>query len=253
MLSELEIFADARDNKLEAITELEIEDHMQPNLFDEVVVITSNDGNQDLLSLIKPSKGPLTNWYTEEERAAEKTLPEPSLESRPDAKSCLDLMPSPVLSLNLTLSLKSSQNPVPSLLEQIIECLKKFADCFMWKASDITGIDPAITVHKILVYPEAKPVKQKLRRLKTELSLKIKEEVAKQLENKFMEPIAYPTWLANIVPVPKKDGKVRMCVDYRDLNKACPKDDFPLPHIDLLVDRMAGHDGPNGWTKRWLA
>ena len=48
--------------------------------------------------------------------------------------------------------------------------------------------------------------------------------------------------IANIVPVPKKDGKVRMCVDYRDLNKACPKDDFPLPHIDLLVDRMAGHE-----------
>ncbi|KDP38309.1 hypothetical protein JCGZ_05195 [Jatropha curcas] len=60
---------------------------MQPSLFDEVAVITSNDGNQDLLSLIKPSKGPLTNWYTEEERAADKTLPEPNLDSRPDVKS----------------------------------------------------------------------------------------------------------------------------------------------------------------------
>ena len=46
----------------------------------------------------------------------------------------------------------------------------------------------------------------------------------------------YPQWIANIVPVPKKDRKVRMCVDYRDLNKASPKDDFPLPHIDMLVD-----------------
>ena len=46
-------------------------------------------------------------------------------------------------------------------------------------------------------------------------------------------------WLANIVPVPKKDGKVRICVDYRDLNKACPKDDFSLPHIDTLVDSTA--------------
>ena len=46
-------------------------------------------------------------------------------------------------------------------------------------------------------------------------------------------------WLANIVPVPKKDGKVRMCVDYRDLNKAYPKDDFSLPHIDTLVDSAA--------------
>ncbi|XP_037497742.1 uncharacterized protein LOC119371514 [Jatropha curcas] len=117
-------------------------------------------------------------------------------------------------------------------MEQVSKCLKKFADCFMWKASDITGNDPAIAVHKISVYPEVRPVKQKLRMLKTEWSLKIKEEVVKQLENKFIEPIAYPTWLANIVPVPKKDGKVRMCVDYRDLNKACPKDDFPLPHCE---------------------
>ncbi|KDP39405.1 hypothetical protein JCGZ_03687 [Jatropha curcas] len=86
----LEIFADAWDNKPEAITELEIEDLMQPSLFDEVAVITSHDGNQDLLSLIKPNEGPLTNWYTEEECAADKTLPEPNLESRPDAKSCFE-------------------------------------------------------------------------------------------------------------------------------------------------------------------
>ena len=46
----------------------------------------------------------------------------------------------------------------------------------------------------------------------------------------------YPEWVANIVPVPKKDGKVQMCVDYRDLNRASPKDNFPLPHIDILVD-----------------
>ena len=47
--------------------------------------------------------------------------------------------------------------------------------------------------------------------------------------------------IANVVPVPKKDGKVRMCVDFRDLNKACPKDDFPLPHIDVLVDNIVGN------------
>jgi len=46
-------------------------------------------------------------------------------------------------------------------------------------------------------------------------------------------------WIANVIPVPKKDGKVRMCVDFRDLNKACPKNDFLLPHIDVLVDNTA--------------
>ena len=47
-------------------------------------------------------------------------------------------------------------------------------------------------------------------------------------------------WIANVLPVPKKDGKVRIGVEFRDLNKACPKDDFPLPHIDVLVDNTTG-------------
>ena len=50
--------------------------------------------------------------------------------------------------------------------------------------------------------------------------------------------VEYPEWLANVVPIPKNDDKVRVCVDFRDLNKASPKDDFPLPHIDMLVDSM---------------
>ena len=65
---------------------------------------------------------------------------------------------------------------------------------------------------------------------------KIREEIAKQIQANFLEVVDYPQWLENIVLVPKKDGKVRMCVDFRDLNKACPKDDFPLPHIDVIVD-----------------
>ena len=68
---------------------------------------------------------------------------------------------------------------------------------------------------------------------------KIKEEVQKQINAGFLVTSVYPQWLANIVPVAKKDVKVRMCVDYRDLNRACPKDDFPFPHIDVLVDSTA--------------
>ena len=58
----------------------------------------------------------------------------------------------------------------------------------------------------------------------------------KQLDTEFLKVSKYPQWVVNIVPVPKKDGKVQMCVDYRDLNRASPKDNFPLPHIDTLVD-----------------
>uniref|UniRef100_A0A2N9FS67 Reverse transcriptase domain-containing protein n=1 Tax=Fagus sylvatica TaxID=28930 RepID=A0A2N9FS67_FAGSY len=96
-----------------------------------------------------------------------------------------------------------------------------------------------IVVHKIPLKPECKPVRQALQRMKPEVILKIKEEVEKQLKAWFLSTVTYLDWIANIVLVPKKDGKVRMCVDYRDLNRANPKDNFPLPHIDTLVDNTA--------------
>ena len=69
----------------------------------------------------------------------------------------------------------------------------------------------------------------------------MKEEIQKQLSVRFISVVEYPEWLANVVPVPKKDSKVRVCVDFRDLNKASPKDDFSLPYIDLLVDSTTDH------------
>jgi hypothetical protein len=72
--------------------------------------------------------------------------------------------------------------------------------------------------------------------MKPEWMLKIKEEVVKQLKAGFIKAVSQTDWLTNMVPVPMKDRKVIMCVDFRDLNRACPKDDFPLPQIDVLVD-----------------
>ncbi|XP_058217334.1 uncharacterized protein LOC131328405 [Rhododendron vialii] len=95
-------------------------------------------------------------------------------------------------------------------------------------------IDPEIVEHRILLYPNAKPVKQKLRRMKPDWVLKINEEVTKQIDAGFLLVTEYPQWVINIVPIPKKDGRITVCVDFRDLNKASPKDDFPLPHIDVL-------------------
>ena len=76
---------------------------------------------------------------------------------------------------------------------------------------------------------------------------------------RFIKPVHQAEWIANVVLVPNKDGKVIMCVDFRDLNKACPKDDFPLPHIDVLVDNIASSalmsfmDSFSGTTKsKWL-
>uniref|UniRef100_A0A2N9HIG8 Uncharacterized protein n=1 Tax=Fagus sylvatica TaxID=28930 RepID=A0A2N9HIG8_FAGSY len=130
---------------------------------------------------------------------------------------------------------------------------------FAWSYQDMPGLDTDIVVHKIPLKPECKPVKQALRRMKPEVILKIKEEVEKQLKAGFLSTVTYSDWVANIVPVPKKDGKVRMCVDYRDLNRASPKDNFPLPHIDTLVDNTATNvvfsfmDGFSGYNQIKMA
>jgi len=103
------------------------------------------------------------------------------------------------------------------------------------------------------------PIKQKLRLIRTEWLLKIKEEFTKQLMVGFIKPVHQANWIANVVPIPKKDGKVRMYVDFRNLNKACPKVNFPLPHIDVLVDNTAGNgfqsfmDGFLGYNKIKMA
>lgn len=91
-------------------------------------------------------------------------------------------------------------------------------------------VDTNIVEHKLPFKRECTPIKQTLRRTRHDMSLKIREEVKKQFNVDFLALAKYPQWVTNIVSVQKKDGKVRMCVDYCDLNKVSPNDDFPLSH-----------------------
>ena len=103
------------------------------------------------------------------------------------------------------------------------------------------GIDPSVITHRLNVHPSFKPVRQKKRVFAPERDNAIKEKVQKLTTTQFIRKVYYPDWLANVVMVKKANGKWRMCVDFTDLNKACPKDSYPLPHIDQLVDSTAGH------------
>ena len=91
------------------------------------------------------------------------------------------------------------------------------------------GIDPSVITHRLNIYPSFKPVRQKKRVFAPERDNAIKEEVRKLTLAKFIREVYYPDWLANVVMVKKANGKWRMCVDFTDLNKACPKDSYPLP------------------------
>ena len=115
------------------------------------------------------------------------------------------------------------------------------ADVFAWTRADMIGISPVHASHKLNVAPSTKPVRQKVRRFHPDRHLVIQTEVDNLLQSRFIRAVKYPEWLANVVVVPKKGNKWRECVDYIDLNDAYPKDSFPLPRIDQIVDASAGH------------
>ncbi|XP_056862280.1 uncharacterized protein LOC130509965 [Raphanus sativus] len=126
--------------------------------------------------------------------------------------------------------------------QKILEFLKQNLSSFAWTMSDMKGIDLAITTHELNVDPNFKPIRQKRRKLGPERSKAVAEEVERLLGAGSITEVRYPEWLANPVVVKKKNGKWRVCVDFTDLNKACPKDSYPLPSIDRLVESTAGNE-----------
>ena len=121
------------------------------------------------------------------------------------------------------------------------------------------GLDPRLVTHTLNVDPEAKPVAQFAKIFHTEIEGQIVKEVQKLLAAGFIKPIQHPHWLSNIVLVKKKNGQIRCCVDFRNLNKACPKEEFLLPNMDLLVDSATGSamfsfmDGFSGYNQIIMA
>jgi hypothetical protein len=122
---------------------------------------------------------------------------------------------------------------------EIFESLKRNFDIFAWQSSDIPGIYPSIACHHLDVLPGVKPVTQRKRKLGEERRKAVDEEVKKLANARFISEIKYPTWLDNIVLVKKATKKWRMCVDYTNLNMACPKDPYLLPNINHLIDNTS--------------
>ena len=106
----------------------------------------------------------------------------------------------------------------------------------------MSGINPLIIVHRLNVSTSSPPIRQKKRVFAQERDKTIAEEVRKLLDADFIWEVYYPDWLANVVMVKKANGKWRMYVDFTDLNRACPKDSYPLLRIDTLVDSTARHE-----------
>jgi Reverse transcriptase (RNA-dependent DNA polymerase)/RNase H-like domain found in reverse transcriptase len=120
--------------------------------------------------------------------------------------------------------------------------LKNYMDCFAWSYKEMPGLDPNVAVHYLKIDPTFKPIKQAPRRMRIELEEKVVEETKKLIDAGFIREEETPEWVASIVPVKKKNGQIHICVDFRDLNKACPKDDFPLPVTEIIIDHTSSYE-----------
>lgn len=135
-----------------------------------------------------------------------------------------------------------AQSLSPKELKEFANFFTKKKINFAWTYVDMSGLDLDLIMHYLSISPRVKPVKQKLQKMHPHVALLVKAELEKLLKVGFIRAIDYAEWISNIVPVSKPDKSIRVCTDFKDLNKSCPKDDFPLPNIDMIVDMTASYE-----------
>ncbi|GJR42638.1 reverse transcriptase domain-containing protein, partial [Tanacetum coccineum] len=126
------------------------------------------------------------------------------------------------------------------LKEESKKLLRANLDMFAWSPLDMTGIPRELAEHRLNIHPRTFPVRQKKRVLAQERNDAINQEVIRLVEARILKEVYFPRWVANPVIVQKNDGIWRMCIDFTNLNKACPKDSYPLPKIDQKIESLEG-------------
>jgi hypothetical protein len=146
----------------------------------------------------------------------------------------------------------------PEYKKELIALLKEYKDCFAWEYYEMPGLDQKLLEHHLLIKFGYRPFKQALRRLKAKIMEDVKK-ITKLYEAKFIRQCRYAEWISSVVPVYKKNGKIRVCIDFRDLNKATPMDGYLMPVADMLVDVATRHkvisfmDGNAGYNQIFMA
>ncbi|XP_022026101.1 uncharacterized protein LOC110926690 [Helianthus annuus] len=127
----------------------------------------------------------------------------------------------------------------PTIRIQLKSLLSNNKDIFAWCPADMTGVPRDIAQHCLNIKPSVDPVIQGRRSFSEEKAKAMDEQVTELLNAGILRKVKYHTWVANLVMVQKHNGGWRMCVDFKDLNKACPRDCYALPEIDKKVDSLA--------------
>ncbi|KAK1616823.1 hypothetical protein QYE76_022340 [Lolium multiflorum] len=147
----------------------------------------------------------------------------------------------------------------PHLRGLMIALLKEYPDCFAWDYTEMPGLDRSIIEHRLPLKKGFRPFQQRARQMKAEVLEEVKKEIKKMLDAGFIRPCRYAEWISNVVPVEKKDGRWRVAIDFRNLNSATPKDEYPMPVAETLINAAAGHkilsfmDGNAGYNQIFMA
>jgi hypothetical protein len=142
----------------------------------------------------------------------------------------------------------------------LVELLREYVDCFSWNCQEMLGLNHDLIEHWLPIKAGFRPFKQQARCYNPLMYDRIKEEVDQLLKANFIRPCRYAEWISNIVPVEKKGyGKIRVCIDFRNLNRATPKDEYPMPIVDMLINDASRHkalsflDGNAGYNQILMA
>jgi hypothetical protein len=111
---------------------------------------------------------------------------------------------------------------------------------FAWGYADLKSYDMSIIQHRILIKEDQKPFRYKLRRINPKLLPMIEKEIKKMYVAKIIVPLRFSKWVSNLVPTQKKSGEIRLCIDFQNLNKVSLKDNYPLPKMDHILQKVVG-------------
>lgn len=147
----------------------------------------------------------------------------------------------------------------PDRKASLVTLLKEYRDCFAWDYHEMPGLSRSLVEHRLPIRKGYRPFKQPPCQFHPRTHEAIKSEITRLYDAGFIRPSQYAQWVSNIVPVEKKNGKLHVCIDFRDLNKVTPKDEYPMPIADMLVDAASGHemisfmDGNTGYNQIFMA
>ena len=121
-----------------------------------------------------------------------------------------------------------------------LELFREFSDVFAWSYEDLKSYDTEIIQHKIPLKENQKPFRQKLRRINPVQLPLVEKEIKKMYDAGIIVPVRYSNWVSNIVSMRKKTREIRLCIDFKNLNKASLKENYPLPKMDHILQRVVG-------------